>query len=421
MSGHAVLPTYEQALQRILEFAPVLSHEQIDLASALGRVLAEDIKTDRDQPPFDRSAMDGFAVQSDRINAGSADTIYQIIGSVPAGAPAPDVPPRDQGVLQIATGASVPPGYDAVIPIEQAQEDAENKTVRFNVDSAGSGQHIHRRATDAAAGHVVLRAGMRLGPQHLGIAAAVGAVKLRVYQQPRISLISTGDEVMSPATATDDLQPQQIRNSNASMLTGFFQSLGAPLLHHEHVLDEPEHTRAAAREALSHSHLVITVGGVSVGQRDFLPWAWKQLGLHTLVHGVAIKPGKPVFVAAPYDPEDPNQRDNKLVIGLPGNPVSVLATAHLFIWPIIQKVFGADGALPWRHVALAEAADAAARRRLFRAARLLEDGSASVIQWHGSGDLMHTADAHGLVDLPLQDQPVAAGQQVQFLPIVGAL
>jgi len=248
--------------------------------------------------------------------------------------------------------------------------------------------------------------GTRLGPQHLGIAAAMGAVELELAAPLRVTLLTTGDEVVAPATPGDVLEPQQIRNSNGPMLAALLQTLGAHVLAHEHVPDEPQQTLAAAREALSHSHLVITVGGVSVGQRDLLPWAWQQLGLRTLVHGVAIQPGKPVFVATPSHDDAP---DNKLVIGLPGNPVSVLATAHLFVRPLLL------GKLPWRQVTMGEAIKPNAKRELFRAVRLRDDGCATTIAWHGSGDLMHTAAAQGWLRLPMQEEPLEAGRQAAYL------
>jgi molybdopterin molybdotransferase len=176
------------------------------------------------------------------------------------------------------------------------------------------------------------------------------------------------------------------------------------------VPDDPEMTRAAAREALSHSHLVLTVGGVSVGQRDFLPAAWQALGLTTILHGVNIQPGRPLLAV---------RDDCKLVLGLPGNPVSVLCTAHLFTWPVIRAILGqAPPELPWRTLPLAEPVKGSSKREVFRAAKLETDGAVRVITWHGSGDLVHTAEADGFVRLPLSDEPVAAGTRVPFLEMV---
>ena len=316
----APLPSYDEALERIIAHAPSLEEETASLDDAPGRTLRQTIVADRDQPPYDRSAMDGFAVRS-----GDVSGSHMITGEVAAGAS-----PQGQdtsGVLHIATGAAAPSGYDAVIPIEQASVDGDRVT--FDVDKVEPWQHVHRQGTDATTGQVLIESGTRIGAQHVGIAAAVGATQLKVAVRPRITLLTTGDEVFAPDTPADALRPHQIRNSNGPMLRAMLAALGAPLLEHVHVPDDLEQTLCAAREALSRSHLVITVGGVSVGRRDFLPMSWEQLGLEKLVHGVAIQPGKPALVA---------KDECKLVIGLPGNPVSVWTTAHLFVKPLVEAM-----------------------------------------------------------------------------------
>lgn len=407
-------PTYDQALDLILPHVPRVGEERVPLAQTLCRVLAEDVKADRDQPPFDRSAMDGFAVRSADITPKAS---LPVIGAVAAGGDAESftVPIAPGTARRIATGAPLPVGADATIPIEQAavSGEASAQRVAFVVDSAKPWQNVHRRASDAALGSLVIRAGTRIAPHHVGILAAVGNATPLVKQRPRITVLTTGDEVVPCDTPTSSMGPQQIRNSNGPMLLALLRSQLAgdeAVMHHEHLPDDPEVTLAAAREALSRSHLVITNGGVSVGERDFLPSAWRRLGLETILHGVNIQPGKPVLVV---------KDDCKLVLGLPGNPVSVLCTAHLFVWPVLRRMADANAApLPWRSVTLAGETKATAKRQLFRAAKLNADGSATVLPWHGSGDLMHTADADGWVRLPMQDEPVRAGTVVPWLDAI---
>jgi len=408
--GHAAMPGYDEALSRVLPHAPTLRGERVSLRAALGRVLREDVTADRDQPPFDRSAMDGYAVRSADI---TPEASLKIDGTTAAGGdPAMVTRPLLAGTTRrIATGAALPAGADAVIQVELSSE--QGGAVRFMTDAAKAGQNIHRRAADAARGKGVLRSGTLLLPQHIGIAAAVGAVELTVTEKPRITIMTTGDEVRPAETPTAALAINQIRNSNGPMLIAILETWGMPTLHHVHLPDDPEATRAAAREALSSSHIVITNGGVSVGERDFLPAAWQHLGLETLLHNVNIQPGKPVFIA---------RDENKLVLGLPGNPVSVLCTAHLFVRPLLRVMLGVTPApLPWREVQLAQGTKSNAKRELFRAARLEPDGRATVLSWQGSGDLMHTADAQGFVRLPLRDAPVEAGETVRYLPITPGL
>lgn len=408
------LPTYDQALELVLSHVPRVGEERVPLAQALGRVLAEDVMADRDQPPFERSAMDGFAVRSEDITPHAS---LPVVGTVSAGGDAASftVPIQPGTARRIATGAPLPVGADATIPIEQAtvSGDASSQRVSFVVDSAKPWQNVHRRASDAAVGSRVIRAGTRIAPHHIGILAAVGNASPLVKQRPRVTVLTTGDEVVPCDTPTSAMGPQQIRNSNGPMLLALLRTLlagDAVVLHHEHLPDEPEVTLAAAREAASRSHLVITNGGVSVGERDFFPSAWRRLGLETLLHGVNIQPGKPVLVV---------KDDCKLVLGLPGNPVSVLCTAHLFVWPVLCRMADANTApLPWRSVTLAFETKATSKRQLFRAAKLNADGSATVLPWHGSGDLMHTAEIDGWVRLPIQDEPVRAGTVVPWLNVI---
>ena len=406
------LPSYDDALRRVLQRVSQVGEELVPLGGALGRVLGRDIIADRDQPPFDRSAMDGYAVRSGEVAAGSSHGVVATIAAGAVPAPSDDLA---RGFARIATGAAVPAAYDAVIPLEQADEDQDGRRVRFSIDQVKAGACVHPRGADARAGQVLITAGTPLGPRHIGIAAAVGSVDIAVVRKPSVSLITTGDEVRPPATPTDGLLPQQIRNSNGPMIDALLRGLGVELMDHVHVVDDEHATLAAASEAIGKSDMVVTVGGISAGRRDYLPWAWGELGLDTIVKGVAIQPGKPVFVAQPKD------ESGKLVVGLPGNPVSVLATAHLFVWPIIRAMVGLSPALPWRRVWLSKEASPNPRREVFRSARLIGDtrDQVEVIHWHGSGDLAHTSQADGFVRLPAQAEPLPPGTAVRFLPMIG--
>ena len=410
--GDRLLPDYETALGTVLAAVPIQGTELVDLQEAHGRVLREGVAADRDQPPFDRAAMDGFAVRSSDVRASAR---LPVVGTISAGdPPSPEGLLREGASVRIATGAPVPAGADAVVPIENAQlEDAESDHgVAIMLEAASPWLNVHRCGSDAQAGTVVLRAGTVLKPQHVGIAASVGKTRLRVSSRPRIQLITTGDEVTAPQIETSQLEPQQIRNSNGPMLKAFIAALGAGDPVHFHVRDSAEATLEAADKALNEGDLVITVGGVSAGHRDWLPWAWSKLGLSTIVHGVQIQPGKPLLVARPKSDV------GKLVIGLPGNPVSVLATAHLFLWPVFACAMAADPP-PWRKVTLAEPVKANPKRQMFRVARLGSDGAAMAVPWHGSGDLIHTSGFDGWLRLPIQAGPVPAGSLLPFLPAVG--
>lgn len=404
------LPGYEVALDRVLARVKPLESEPLPLAGAMGCVLAEPIVADRDQPPFNRSMMDGYAVRSAEIHTAAG---FDVVTTIAAGAAPDESVNLNQGVAAISTGAAVPDAYDAVIPLEQAEEDQGRVT--FAVDQVRSGLNIHPLGSDAQTGRTLIEPGTMLRPQHIGIAAAVGCIQPVAIRKPCISLITTGDEVQPPATTTDLLTPQQIRNANGPLLDALQQALVVERLDHVHVKDDPESTLSALREAADKSDLVITVGGVSVGTRDYLPWAAGELGFETIVKGVAIQPGKPVFVA------QMSNAMNTLLVGLPGNPVSVLATVHLFVWPIVRKMSGRAAGLPWRDVVLTDTAKPNANREAFRCAELIGRGQnqARIIDWQNSGDLTHTSHADGFVRLPIQNNQLEPGDTVSFLPMIG--
>jgi molybdopterin molybdotransferase len=191
--------------------------------------------------------------------------------------------------------------------------------------------------------------------------------------------------------------------------------LNVERLDHAHARDDAEATLSALREATDKSDLVLTVGGVSAGRRDHVPWAVGELGFETVVKGVAIQPGKPVFIAQACD------GSGRLVVGLPGNPVSVLATAHLFAWPIIRAMSGFNPVLPWRRVQLGETVTPNPRREAFRLGESVDGNTdkVRVIGWKGSGDLAHTARADGFVRLPMRQEELRPGDPVWFLPVIG--
>lgn len=410
-SGPRGLPGYDDALARVLARVARLEAEAVPLSDASGCVLADPIVADRDQPPFNRSTMDGYAVRSGEV---VTDKWYDVVAVIPAGGVPDASVDLTRGVSAIATGAAAPDAYDAVIPVEQAQE--HGGRVRFTAGRIKPGGNVHPCGADARAGDVLIEAGVKLGVQHIGIAAAVGCVRPVVVRRPGVSLLTTGDEVRPPATDAADLSVQQIRNANGPMLDALLQHLNVQRLDHIHILDDPGATLEVLGGATEESDVVLTVGGVSAGRRDHVPWAVGELGFETILQGASIKPGKPVFIAQARD------GSNRFVVGLPGNPVSVLATAHLFVWPMLRAMSGLEAALPWRPATLVEAVSPNPRREVFRCAELIGEHKdrARVIGWRGSGDLSHTSRADGFFRLPVRQQDVRAGETAPFLPMIGS-
>ncbi len=397
------LPDYATALGLALEsVAPLDEIERVPLSHAAGRVLAERLAADRDYPPFNRATMDGYAVRSSDI--GHVET-FRVVGMVAAGsAQQPDLAPGE--AARIATGAPLPPDADAVIPHEQSDR---GEPVRFTISSLRPWDNVHRRAVDAKTGRAVLEPATRLGAQHMGILATIGCASVPVFRKPRVALLTSGDEVLPPDAPT--VLDHQIRNSGQSMLRALVESMGGQLGAAAHVLDEQEATNRAVAEALGGHDLLVTIGGISAGERDCFHAAFEAAGVETVLRGAAIQPGKPIFVGRAR-----RGARGQAVVALPGNPVSVLATAHLFLWPILRSLAGLQPALPWTTVRLHAPVRANARRQAFRPAiwhRLA--GEAKVLDWAGSGDLIHTAAADGLIELPIQAETVESGAALRFL------
>lgn len=394
------LPDYDEALQHALTVAaPLDDSESVPLHDAAGRVLREPIVADRDLPPFNRAQMDGYAVRAADITPGCA---LPVAATIAAGA-SPEVRVPAGSCVKIATGAAVPAGLDAVIPHELSDR---GDPVRFTVESVEPGDAIHLRGTDARRGSELITSGTRLVAHHLGIAAAVGAAQLQCARQPTAIVISSGDEVRD---VSNDVLPHQIRNSNGPMISELLRAIGGHPDAALRIPDDRDHTIRAIAAAIEQHDLVITIGGISAGERDQFPDAFDAAGVEYALRGAAIQPGKPVIVGrAP---------GGAIIIGLPGNPVSSLVCACLFIWPIVNTLLGESPPLPWRDVELAAPVKPNPKRRAFRPAVLNSDGnSITVPTWAGSGDLSHTAPTHGIVRLPVQGDEVAVGTRLPFLP-----
>jgi molybdopterin molybdotransferase len=399
------LPDYAHALTqalRALEGRGDVCVESMAVGDCVDRVLAEPIIADRDLPPFNRAMMDGYALRSDDLDRGRP---MLVVGEVPAGVAAVVNVPRD-ACVKIGTGAPLPAECDSVIPHEMSDR---GNPVRFSIDHVQRGSAVHPHGADAKAGDVLVGAGTVINAHHLGIAAAVGARTLRVRAKPHAWVLTSGDEVVSPDGDAAPL-PHQIRNSNGVMVAALLRRFGALPLGASHVHDQREATVTAVCEALARSDLLVTVGGVSAGERDHFPAAFDSCSVHQFLAGASIQPGRPIVVGRAASARQ------TIVIALPGNPVSALACACLFIWPIVRGMLGLLPALPWREVELALEVNPNPHRRAFRPAIVEDDGRAVVPSWAGSGDLAHTAPTHGLVELPVQSETVPAGARLRFLP-----
>ncbi len=392
---------FDTALGQLLALAqPLAGQADVPTAQALGRVLAQDQISSLDVPPMDNSQMDGWAVRRADLLAGGELTMSQRIaaGSVPS-------PLLPGTVARVFTGAMIPPGADAVVMQEQARLDGER--VHFEAVPE-PGEWIRRAGEDIRRGAVVLEAGTRLSPQALGLAASVGLARLPVKPRVKVACFFTGDELAMPG---EPLKPGAIYNSNRFVLTALLSRLGCDVTDLGIVPDSLEATRAALRDAAAASDLIVTSGGMSVGEEDHVKPALQAEG-SLKTWQVAIKPGKPLA----WGEVRRAQGGSAQFIGLPGNPVSSFVTFLLFVRPFILRMQGAredtDRSLLMRADFDWPKPD---RRREFLRARFNASGGLDLFVNQGSGVLTSTVWADGLIDNPPQ-QAIARGDRVRFLP-----
>ena len=383
----------------------IVETEHVSTFDALGRVLAAEVRSLVDVPPADNSAMDGYALRA--ADVGAAGTVLPVAQRIPAGAVG--TPLAAGTAARIFTGAPVPAGADTVV----MQEDCEAiagpgfGSVRV-LKVPARGAAVRLRGEDVASGSVVLARGTRLAPQALGMAASIGCGEVAVLRRPRVALFSTGDELMMPG---ETLRPGAIYNSNRYTLRGLLQAAGCTVRDLGIVPDRLDATRAALRDAAGASDLILSCGGVSVGEEDHLKDAVAAEGRLDLWQ-VSIKPGKP-FALGRVDRE----REAALYVGLPGNPVSSWVTFLLCVGPLLRALQGLSCRLP---PALPLRADfdrpKPDRRREFLRVRINAAGGLDLFANQGSGVLTSTVWADGLVDHPA-GRTIAAGDTVRYLPL----
>ena len=395
----------DEAVARLLaRVAPLGRHEAVCAFEARGRVLAGDVRSTLDVPPADNSAMDGYALRvADVPVAGTVLPVSQRIAAGSVG-----VPLAAGTAARIFTGAPVPEGADAVVMQERCTVDGQDPG-RVRIDDVPTpGLAIRRAGEDVRQGSVVLAAGSRLTPQSLGMAASVGVGSLAVAARPRVALFSTGDELAMPG---EPLRPGAIYNSNRFTLRGLIEAQGGLCDDLGIVADDLDATRAALRRAAERADLIVTCGGVSVGEEDHLKPAVAAEGRLDL-WSIAIKPGKPLAFG------EVRRADGGTAwfVGLPGNPVSALVTFLVAVRPLLLRLQGANDVAPRPIAARADFAwPRADARREFLRVRRNADGGLDLFGHQGSGVLTSTVWGDGLVDNP-GGRTIARGDTVAYLP-----
>ena len=399
--------TYEEALACVLAALPPVRSEQVPVAQAAGRFLAEAVVSPLDLPTFDNSAMDGYAVRAADVASASAEkpVPLRLIGQVGAGQVF-DGGVGVQTCVRLFTGTPLPAGADAVVMQEDTR--AEGDTVLV-LDRARPWENVRLRGEDLKTGAILATPGTRLGAGHLGLFAATGAARLRVAGRPRVAIVATGSELRSPGKP---LAPGQIYESNRTMLAALLTACGAEVRPLPLVPDTLTRTRNALQRAFAENDAVVTTGGASVGQLDFVKAAFAELGGSQEFWKVAIKPGKP-FVFGTLQ--------GKLLFGLPGNPVSAFVTFQLLVRPALLRWQGAtEVALPAHPATLAEPLVNRGDRRHFVRVRVDAEGRVHSAGTQASHMMHSLAAANALVDLP-PATAVAAGATVRVLRVDGWL
>jgi len=382
---------FETAYEKLLAQTTFSGTEQIQLYQSINRVLAEDVCADRDMPPFRKSAVDGYACIDPR-----PDQELEVVEHVAAG----EQPGRkvEKGTCsKVMTGAEVPPGTTHVVMVEQTEEKTGN---RVRLLDPGKKTNIAIRGEDFRRGDAVLPKGTWLRPQHLAILAAVGQARPLVAKRPSVGLITTGNELVEPH---HEPGPGQIRNTNASQLMGQLSDLGFNAHYSGIVGDTRQSVLHALEEAVGRHWLTVLTGGVSMGDHDYVPDMMEKAGIEILFHKIAMKPGKPTIVG---------RKGDRLIIGLPGNPVSTFLQFELLIKPLLLKQMGGHYRAPAIRLPLGEEVkQKKSDRDSWKPVRLIR-GEVYTIPYHGSGHIHALHLAEGFIRIAAGIQSIKKGTSV---------
>jgi molybdopterin molybdotransferase len=383
--------------------------EDCPLEKCQGRILRQSLHADRELPPFDRVMLDGYALRSDAIS--KCDQGFRVTGIVAAGAPPACLPDEVDACIEVMTGAVLPGGADCVVPYERTQRFGDRmrlEPTEAETRTYGPRHGVHRRGSDHKAGALLVRGGIRLSGREMAVAAACGYAALSVARQPRIALLTTGDELVAVGETPE---PWQLRRSNDLALEAALQASGFRRTTRHHARDDRQELLASLGALLSANEVVLVTGGVSLGKYDFIPSLLAELGVEQVFHGVAQRPGKPLYFGI--------QKNGTLVFGLPGNPVSAFTCLHRYVLPALEQAIG----LPPEEPALLSLERAFPRDACFTSyipARRMAgaDGTLHAVPMpaNTSGDFSRLVDTDGFLEVAAGTGELPAGTLVPFCP-----
>jgi molybdopterin molybdotransferase len=406
--------TVEDALEIVLKDIQPLNHETVDLMAAVRRVLAVDVTASDDLPPFDNSAMDGYAVKAEDVAGASREKpiVLTVVEDIPAGT-APQQKLQNGQAARIMTGAPMPQGADTIVPVEQTDDtrrrpDAPSHIAIYQASTAGD--YVRPVGEDVQRGQVVLQQGRRLRPADLGVLAGLGYATVNVVRRPRVAIISTGDELLMP---NQPLAPGKIRDSNSYTLAALTQEYGGDPIRLGITRDSEQAVEAQLNAALQHNaDLILSSAGVSVGAFDVVKLVLEKMGAINFWK-VNMRPGKPLTFGhvqgVPF-------------LGLPGNPVSSMVSFEVFARPVIRKMLGQDWALDTQTVLVGEELTSDGRMTFVRVNIIREDGErvAYSTGTQSSGAISSMVKADGLLIIPAGVTIVQKGERLAFRPFAFA-
>lgn len=377
------LSPLEAAIEKLSIRLQPVSAQQSSIADVAGRVLAADLVADRDCPALDMSAMDGYALRLEE----SLPVTLPVQGTAAAGSEPLTLLPGQ--AIRIFTGAAVPVGADCVVRREDTVEQSHQVQLTIALHELRGGQNIRRRGENSRQSARLLARGSLIDASSIATVASFGPGTLSVYRPVRVAVLNTGDELADPGAAVKDWQ---IRDSNGPTLAAWLDRLSwVETAARQRVGDTLQNVQAALTAQLEHCDAILVTGGVSMGDTDYVPAAIESLGGEILFHRLPIRPGRPVLGAI---------LDGKLIVGLPGNPVSVAVTARVVAEPLLRKLAGCEFAAPRLLVRLAETDDNRIDLTWFRLVTIDASGAVHLTQSQGSGDLVSLSRSSGFVEIP---------------------
>jgi molybdopterin molybdotransferase len=388
--------SFEEAYRIVMEHVSVFPMERVNMMDCLGRILAEDIHSDTDMPPFNKSAVDGFACRVSDLGR-----VLEVIEKIPAGK-MPEFSVTEGKCSRIMTGASLPEGSDCVVMVEDTQI-LENGMMRSNTKPFSP--NICYQGEDIKAGDVIIPKGTRIKPQHIAVLAAAGAVTPKVSKQIHVGILSTGDELVEPEHLPS---PSKIRNTNAYQLIAQVKNTGAITNYGGIASDTEISLSAMLSDSLDRNNVVLLTGGVSMGDFDYVPKAMENLDIKLLFKSVAIQPGKPTVFG---------KRGDQIIFGLPGNPVSSFVLYEILVKPFLLKTMGCQEEpliirLPMGVPFIRKKSS----RKLLIPVRI-ENGSIFPIEYHGSAHINAYTEAKGMIAIETGKTELVKGEMtdVRFL------